>query len=88
DREMVDVLALVLQHDEESVLCAVDMALTAGVPTKMHVLNLLHRLTCGNAPDLPEIDLPKALALVEEPQANVYRYDGLRSRTQGARDAS
>lgn len=88
DREMVDVLALVLQHDEGAVLRAVDMALAAGVPTKMHVLNLLHRLTCGKAPDLPEIDLPKALALVEEPQANVYRYDGLRSRTQGARDAS
>ena len=45
DREMVDVLALALQHDEGAVLRAVDMALTAGVPTKMHVLNLLHRLT-------------------------------------------
>ena len=88
DREMVDVLALVLQHDEGAVLRAVDMALTAGVPTKMHVLNLLHRLTCGKAPDLPEIDLPKALALVEEPKANVHRYDRLRSRSQGARDAS
>ena len=88
DREMVDVLALVLQHDEGAVLRAVDMALTAGVPTKMHVLNLLHRLTCGKAPDLPEIDLPKALTLVEEPKANVHRYDGLRSRTHGARDAS
>lgn len=69
-------------------LGALDMALTAGVPTKMHVLNLLLRLTCGKAPDLPEIDLPKALALVEEPRANVHRYDGLRSQTQGARDAS
>lgn len=40
DREMVEVLALVLQHDEAVVLQAVDMALTVGVPTKTHVLNL------------------------------------------------
>lgn len=47
DREMVDILALVLQHDEQAVLSAVDMALTSGVPTKTHVLNLLHRLVDG-----------------------------------------
>ena len=47
DREMVEILALVLQHDEQSVLCAVEMALEAGVPTKTHILNLLHRLTAG-----------------------------------------
>ena len=45
DREMVDVLALVLQHDEQAVLCAVELALEGGVATKTHVLNLLHRLT-------------------------------------------
>ena len=39
DREMVDVLALVLHHDEQAVLAAVEMALAAGVPTKIHVLN-------------------------------------------------
>ncbi|EYR79800.1 transposase NmoT [Shinella sp. DD12] len=38
DREMVDILALVLQHDEQAVLSAVDMALKSGVPTKTHVL--------------------------------------------------
>ena len=37
DREMVDILSLVLQHDEQAVLCAVEMALEAGVPTKTHV---------------------------------------------------
>jgi hypothetical protein len=42
DREMVEILALVLQHDEQAVLAAVEMALEAGVPTKTHVLNLLH----------------------------------------------
>ena len=32
DREMVDILSLVLHHDEQDVLCAVEMALEAGVP--------------------------------------------------------
>ena len=44
DREMVDILSLVLQHNEADVLCAVEQALEAGVPTKTHILNLLHRL--------------------------------------------
>lgn len=88
DREMVDILALVLQHDEQAVLCAVELALDAGVPTKTHVLNLLHRLVDERPPVTPEIDPPKALALLEEPQANVQRYDGLRSRILGGRHAS
>ena len=44
DREMVDILSLVLHHDEDAILCAVELALEAGVPTKTHILNLLHRL--------------------------------------------
>ena len=32
DREMVEILALVLQHDEQAVLCAVELALDGGVP--------------------------------------------------------
>ena len=47
DREMVDILALVLHHDEQAVLVAVEMALAEGVATKTHVLNLLHRLIDG-----------------------------------------
>ena len=39
DREMVDILALVLHHDEQAVLTAVELALAEGVPTKTHVLN-------------------------------------------------
>ncbi|HLM39879.1 MAG TPA: IS21 family transposase [Microvirga sp.] len=88
DREMADILALVLQHDEQAVLCAVELALEAGVPTKTHVLNLLHRLVDERPPVTPEIDPPKALALIEEPQANVQRYDGLRSQLAGGRHAS
>jgi len=80
DREMVDVLALVLQHDEQMVLSAVDMALTAGVPTKTHVLNILHRLVDGKSPDTPDVDTPQALALRQEPRADVERYDGLRGK--------
>lgn len=80
DREMVEILALVLQHDEQAVLCAVELALEAGVPTKTHVLNILHRLTDGRAGTPPKIDAPQALTLRREPKANVERYDALRSR--------
>ena len=79
DREMVDILALVLQHDEDAVLLAVEMALETGVPTKTHVLNLLHRLVDGKSIMPPTIDAPQALMLVNEPQANVERYDALRT---------
>jgi len=82
DREMVDILSLVLHHDEQAVLCAVEMALEAGVPTKTHVLNLLHRLVDGTPTDQPDVTPPSALALSKEPEANVSRYDGLR---QGGR---
>ena len=78
DREMVEILALVLQHDEQAVLCAVELALEAGVPTKTHILNILHRLTDGKAPPAPPIDAPQALRLRREPVANVERYDDLR----------
>ena len=88
DREMVDILALVLQHDEQAVLCAVELALDAGVPTKTHVLNLLHRLVDGKTTGGPPIDTPQALALRREPRADVERYDGLRARVAGGRHAS
>ena len=49
DREMVEILALVLQHDEQAVLAAVGLAFEAGAPTKTHILSLLHRLVGGKA---------------------------------------
>ncbi len=79
DREMVDVLALVLQHDEQAVLCAVELALEQGVATKTHVLNLLHRLVDGKNP-AAAIDAPQALVLAQEPRADIGRYDALRVR--------
>jgi transposase len=76
DREMVEILALVLQHDESAVLTAVELALESGTPSKQHVLNLLKRLI-EPAPPAP-VDTPTPLILEVEPQANVSRYDELR----------
>ena len=52
--------------------------LKSGVPTKTHVLNLLHRLVDGKSFTPPTIDAPQALTLTNEPKANVERYDALR----------
>ena len=82
DREMVEILALVLHHDEQAVLTAVELALESGAPSKQHILNLLGRLLDA-APPAP-INAPQALTLTVEPQANVERYDQLR----GARHAA
>ena len=80
DREMVDILSLVLHHDEQALLCAVELALEAGVPTKTHILNLLHRLIDNKPSNVEVIDAPQALTLNREPRANVARYDSLRGK--------
>jgi transposase len=82
DREMVEILALVLHHDEQAVLTAVELALESGAPSKQHVLNVLSRLV-ETAPPAP-VSAPQALALVVEPEANVSRYDGLREVNRAA----
>jgi transposase len=82
DREMVEILSLVLHHDEQAVLTAVELALEAGAPSKQHVLNILSRLIEA-APPAP-VSAPQALALVVEPEANVSRYDGLREVDRAA----
>ena len=87
-QRMVDILALVLHHDEQAVLVAVELALAEGVPTKTHLLNLLHRLVDGKVVGGPPLDTPQALALHREPQANVERYDGLRAQSVGGHHAS
>jgi hypothetical protein len=90
DREMVEILALVLQHDEQAVLCAVELALSDGAPTKIHILNVLHRLIDGKSASPPTVDTPQALNLTHEPCADVERYDTLRDGliAQEVRDAS
>ena len=80
DREMVEILSLVLHHDEQAVLCAVELALEAGIATKTHILNILHRLIDGKDATPPRIDAPQALILRREPKANVARYDTLRNK--------
>ncbi|MGE0371010.1 MAG: IS21 family transposase [Gammaproteobacteria bacterium] len=76
DREMVEILALVLHHDEQAVLTAVEQALDSGGASKQHVLNLLARLVEPAAP--APIETPPRLKLMDEPVANVGRYDRLR----------
>ena len=51
-------LALVLQHEEQAVLTAVELALEAGAPTKTHILNLLHRLVDRKPIDPPAVKPP------------------------------
>ena len=77
---MAEILAFVFQHDEQPILCAVGLALEAGVPTKTHFLNILHRLTDGRTGTPSKIEAPQALTLQREPKATVERYDALRSR--------
>ena len=81
DREMVEILALVLHHDEQAVLTAVELALQSGAASKPHILNLLAQLL---HPVPTPVNAPEGLALSVEPEANVDRYDSLRE----ARDAA
>ena len=76
DREMADILALVLLHDEALVERAVAEALQVEPPSKQHVLNCLSRL--GEPQQPKPSTTPPALKLVMEPTANTDRYDRLR----------
>jgi transposase len=78
DREMVEILALVLLHDEQDVLAAVELALEMGAPSKQTVLNILSRLLEATPPE--PIQTPQAFTLTIEPLANVNRYDALRAK--------
>ena len=73
---MAEILALVLHHDEQAVLRAVETALAAGAASKQHVLNILSRLLEAQPPG--PIDIPDGLTLLHEPKADVHRYDRLR----------
>jgi len=76
DREMANILALVLHHDEHLVMQAVEVALESGRPSQQHVTNVLGRLLEG--PLAEPLNPPPALALVNEPIADTQRYDNLR----------
>ena len=75
---MVDILALVLLHDERRVEQAVVRALESGEPSKQHVLNCLSRLEEPSRP--APLKPPSTLKLVTEPQADTARYDKLRRK--------
>ena len=79
DREMADILALVLHHDEHLVEQAVSEALDSEIVSKTHILNRLSRLL--DAPRPETLMPPPALTLKEEPLANTERYDALRGRS-------
>lgn len=85
---MVDNLALVLHHDEQVVLTAVELALSG---------RHRHKDTCPQHPapanrrkggQRPAINTPQALLLRREPKADVGRNDNLRARNTGGRHAS
>lgn len=76
DREMADILALVLHHDEQLVEQAVSEAIASEVISKTHILNRLSRLL--DTPLPARFTPPPALTLREEPLANTERYDALR----------
>lgn len=77
---MVDILALVLLHDESLVEQAVAAALEVEQPSKQHVLNCLGRLSDHPKPE--PTAAPPALKLVTEPVADTRRYDRLRGTRQ------
>ena len=76
DREMADILALVLHHDEKLVEQAVREAIASGILSKTHILNRLSRLLDMAPP--AALQPPPALSLHDEPLANTERYDSLR----------
>jgi transposase len=85
DREMVEILSLVLYHDQALILQAVEQALATGVASKQHIMHLLGCLISQiNQAPPPLTDVQQALNLVEEPQANVTRYDTLRRISHAA----
>lgn len=94
EREMVEILALVLYHDQRLIVQAVEQALAAGAASKQHIVYLLSCLISqinSVPPPLTDGQLAKvqqgnqpALILAEEPQANVSRYDRLRRISHAA----
>ncbi len=76
DREMVEVLALVLHYEEAQVLAAIEESLAFGVASKTNIVNIIRRMMTALPP--PLADTPQSLLLSTEPEANIERYDDLR----------
>ena len=78
DREMVDILALVLHHESEHVEQAITSALQSGCASKDHVINCLHRLIEATPP--APVPVAVQLQLTVEPTSDTGRYEQLRGR--------
>ncbi|MEE4244550.1 MAG: IS21 family transposase, partial [Kangiellaceae bacterium] len=78
DKEMVEVLSLVLHHDEQLVEQAIEMALQSGNPSKQHVINCLNRLL--NPKPVEPVPVAQGLRLITEPTSDTSRYDKLRGK--------
>ncbi|MBM4128416.1 MAG: IS21 family transposase, partial [Nitrospira sp.] len=77
DRVMAQVLNAVTLHGLEAVLVAAELALQSGRVSAEHVLNVLSRLKEPTRNDEP---VHTHLSLSKPSQANVDRYDRLRSQ--------
>ena len=75
DRQMVDVLALVLHHEAELVEQAITEALQSGCASKDHVINCLHRLI--ETPPPEPVPVAAHLQLSIEPISDTSRYEQL-----------
>lgn len=82
DRVMADVLATIPHHGLEPVVVAAEVALESGRPSGEHVLNVLARLKVGTPSPGP---VATRLTVIEEPQANMHRYDHLRTEMSDVR---
>lgn len=78
DKEMVQVLSLVLHHDEHQLEKAITMALDSGSPSKQHIVNCLSCLL--NPIPIEPVPVSQGLQLVIEPISDIARYDNLRSK--------
>jgi transposase len=78
DKVMAQVLATVPVAGLDAVLVAVELVLESGVISIEHILNVVARLNDPPA----AISAETQLQLVEEPQANTQRYDGLRAASK------
>jgi hypothetical protein len=76
DRVMAQLLAAVPVHGLDTILCATEAALAVGKPSAEHVLYLLAQLKAQAQPIPPTVET--ALRLLDEPKADVDRYDQLR----------
>jgi hypothetical protein len=75
DRQFVDILSMVGLYGLDAVSTACAAALEEQVVSSAQVVNLLHRAAAP--PPTPVLQVPEALRLTVEPEANCGRYDRL-----------